>query len=392
VREARASLEEERSRLAALMADLSQSVVVCNLDGRVLLYNQRAKQELSAGEDGSNAELLGLGRSIYTVFDRALIEHALERLQQASRERAARRGDRKKLVGSAQFVTATRAGRLLRAHMSPVLGGDGPHRRPGWWTFDYRFRARSRRRDQYQRAACAPRCADPVTDRRRARAPGQHCARRPKCSPTFPTCRAQQRDRFLASSATRQCAVGAVRDSGGAFSNDLRERWLLEEILGAELARWWLHAASPSAASERRALAVKTEHVDEGLWLRVDSFGLLQALRYLALRLQDEYEVREVRLSLTRSGHLAQLDLSGRHLHEQRNGDELVAGSDEYRRRKLAAERRRCDRALQRRHLVSARAGFASRFFPDHAAGRRGAEGSAAGDHRRSRGRASRVL
>jgi DNA polymerase-3 subunit epsilon len=48
-REARASLEEERSRLAALMADLSQSVVVCNLDGRVLLYNQRAKQELSAG-------------------------------------------------------------------------------------------------------------------------------------------------------------------------------------------------------------------------------------------------------------------------------------------------------------------------------------------------------
>jgi len=45
IREARASLEEERSRLAALMADLSQSVVVCNLDGRVLLYNQRAKQE-----------------------------------------------------------------------------------------------------------------------------------------------------------------------------------------------------------------------------------------------------------------------------------------------------------------------------------------------------------
>jgi DNA polymerase-3 subunit epsilon len=86
VREARASLEEERSRLAALMADLSQSVVVCNLDGRVLLYNQRAKQELFGRADGSNAELLGLGRSIYTVFDRALIGHALERLQQASRD------------------------------------------------------------------------------------------------------------------------------------------------------------------------------------------------------------------------------------------------------------------------------------------------------------------
>jgi DNA polymerase-3 subunit epsilon len=50
--------------------------------------------------------------------------------------------------------------------------------------------------------------------------------------------------------------------------------------------------------------------VEKGLWLRVDSFALLQALRYLALRLQDEYRIPEVRLSLTRSGHLAQLDLS----------------------------------------------------------------------------------
>jgi DNA polymerase-3 subunit epsilon len=59
VREARASLEEERSRLAALMADLSQSVVVCNLDGRVLLYNQRAKQELSTAADGSQCRIAG---------------------------------------------------------------------------------------------------------------------------------------------------------------------------------------------------------------------------------------------------------------------------------------------------------------------------------------------
>jgi DNA polymerase-3 subunit epsilon len=65
VRATQASLEEERSRLSALMADLSQSVVVCNLDGRVLLYNQRAKQELATGPNGEKTESLGLGRSIY---------------------------------------------------------------------------------------------------------------------------------------------------------------------------------------------------------------------------------------------------------------------------------------------------------------------------------------
>ncbi|MCB1966891.1 MAG: DNA polymerase III subunit epsilon, partial [Candidatus Accumulibacter sp.] len=36
---AKASVEEEKNRLAALMSELAQAVVVCNLDGRILLYN-----------------------------------------------------------------------------------------------------------------------------------------------------------------------------------------------------------------------------------------------------------------------------------------------------------------------------------------------------------------
>ncbi|MBV5333046.1 DNA polymerase III subunit epsilon, partial [bacterium] len=60
--------------------------------------------------------MLGLGRSIYTVFDRNLIAHALERLQQAREEESE--------LAAAQFVTATRSGRLLRAHISPVLAGE----------------------------------------------------------------------------------------------------------------------------------------------------------------------------------------------------------------------------------------------------------------------------
>ena len=305
VREARASLEEERGRLAALMADLSQSVVVCNLDGRVLLYNQRARQELSSDADGST---LGLGRSIYTVFDRALIDHALERLQQASREQAG--SENRKLVGSAQFVTATRAGRLLRAHMSPVLGGDGQHgARVGGMSITgfvlvledvTSTNERHGRRDALIQSLIEG-----------GRGPLGSIRAAAEMLADFSDMPQAQRERFL----------GVIRDeakllsthlehAAGAFSNDLRERWLLEEILGAELLEVAARRIGERRASERRVLAVKTEDVDEALWLRVDSFGLLQALRYLALRLQDEYEVREVRLSLTRSGALAQLDLS----------------------------------------------------------------------------------
>jgi len=86
VAEGSRGVETERSRLAALMSELTQSVVVCNLDGRVLLYNNRARLQFRALSDApalaGGAELIGLGRSIYTVFDRQLVAHALESIRQ----------------------------------------------------------------------------------------------------------------------------------------------------------------------------------------------------------------------------------------------------------------------------------------------------------------------
>ncbi|WP_291991535.1 exonuclease domain-containing protein [Candidatus Accumulibacter sp. ACC003] len=309
VREARASLEEERSRLAALMADLSQSVVVCNLDGRVLLYNQRAKRELSEGPDGSNAELLGLGRSIYRVFDRALIEHALERLQPAAGDLAGAADDGRKAIGSAQFVTATRAGRLLRAHMSPVLGSDGQAGvRVGNLAVSgfvlvlddvTQTNERHARRDELIQSLIEG-----------GRGPLGSLRAAAEMLSDFADIAPRQRDRFLGVIRDEASALSAqFEKAAAAFSNDLRERWLLEEILGVELLAVAARRIGEQRSGEQRRLVVKTENVDESLWLRVDSFGLLQALRYLAWRLQDEYEVRDVRLSLQRSGHLAQLDL-----------------------------------------------------------------------------------
>lgn len=308
IAEARASLEEERSRLAALMADLEQSVVVCNLDGRVLLYNQRARQELSADAEGGGAELLGLGRSIYTVFDRALIAHALERLQQARGERGGMAG----AVGSAQFVTATRAGRLLRAHMSPVLGGgkaggattaagaaDAPI--TGFVLILDDITAaneRDARRDALIQA---------LTEG--GRGPLGNIRAAAETLSDFGDMTPAQRERFLGVIRDEARALSQhFEKAAAAFSNDLRERWLMEEMLGAEFV-----AVAMRRIAEHCSLAVKSEHVDESIWLRIDGFGLLQALTFLAARLEDEYgerEVREVRLSLTRGGGLAQLDLA----------------------------------------------------------------------------------
>lgn len=68
VREANASLARERGHLAALLSELAQSVVVCNAEGRVLLYNEQTRRLLGGPHMPG---LLGLGRSIYDVIDRA---------------------------------------------------------------------------------------------------------------------------------------------------------------------------------------------------------------------------------------------------------------------------------------------------------------------------------
>ena len=44
VSEARRAVEEERNRLAALMAQLAEAVIVCNAEGRIILYNEAARR------------------------------------------------------------------------------------------------------------------------------------------------------------------------------------------------------------------------------------------------------------------------------------------------------------------------------------------------------------
>ena len=119
VREANARIEQERNRLAALMSELAQSVIMCNVEGRILLYNARAMQLLrkplaSAAAAGKAHSLVGLGRSIFAIFDRNLIIHALESIHDRLRQGA--RGP------VANFVTTAPGGQLVRVQMAPVLG------------------------------------------------------------------------------------------------------------------------------------------------------------------------------------------------------------------------------------------------------------------------------
>lgn len=108
---ARGDLEQERNRLAALMSELSQSVLVCNIEGRVLLYNQCALQLLGGAgnpeHEGDAGMAFGLGRSLFGVMDRNVVLHALEYIQERLKH-----GDARPVP---HFVTTLAGGGCRRA-------------------------------------------------------------------------------------------------------------------------------------------------------------------------------------------------------------------------------------------------------------------------------------
>ena len=115
VREASRSRRARRNRLAALMAELTQSVVVCNLDGRILLYNSRARIAVpwrrcrAPTSRWRRADRPGPLHLRW--FDRASSRMLLRACSSACS--AAPHTPRRK------FVTGTRAGQLLRVRMAP---------------------------------------------------------------------------------------------------------------------------------------------------------------------------------------------------------------------------------------------------------------------------------
>ena len=303
VAQASQSLQQERNRLAALMSELSQSVVVCNLDGRIVLLNNRARLQFKrlAGDSSAavGAQWVGIGRSIYAALDRHLLAHALENI----RQRMARGASQP----SAQFLTVTASGQLLRVHMAPVRSGADTE--PGSESdsadihgfvlmldnVTHSFEEETRR-DQLLLG---------LTEGSRASlAHVQAAAERLALDDLTPEVRAQ----FLRLVRDEAAVMGQrITDLMARSTETLKTRWPMEDMLGADL----VLAAQRHIATHcgRDSGDVVLDTVDPQVWLKVDSWGVLQVLAYLASRLFEEFAVRFVQLRLAQAADKVHLDL-----------------------------------------------------------------------------------
>ena len=289
------SVQQEKNRLAALMSELTQSVVVCNLDGRIILYNSRARLQFKALSNApalaGGSELVGIGRSIYAVFDRQLVAHALESIQQRISRGAG--------SPSAQFVTTTQAGQLLKVQMAPVRSGDteaGASEISGFvLMLDNVTRA-------FEEEHVRDQLLHGLTEGSRSSLANIQAAVEMLAYPDLDDA---MRERFLGVVREEVTSMsGRITEMTQKATQGLKARWPLEEMLGSDVL-----LATQRRIEARNQRPVTLENLDANVWLKVDSFSLTQALDYLAMRLVDEFDVKFFRLRLQSSGQRAQLDL-----------------------------------------------------------------------------------
>jgi DNA polymerase-3 subunit epsilon len=332
IRRAKATVEEEKNRLAALMSELAMGVVVCNLDGRILLYNSRARLQFKALAQGptsmSGGALIGLGRSIFSILERGQITHSLENIQHRLRKGSAE--------PTANFITSTRSGALLRAQMAPVLGSaeraekvDIPPAPPSGKGGDdisgqaspapqQKVMAASTEAElqitgyvltienitrNFEREAERDQALQSLTDGNRA-ALGNIRAAVETLIDT-PDMEADFRERFTRVIADEASTMSSRLESTmSRFADSLKTRWPLEDVLAIDIL-----AAAARRIEDKLKLPIKNEEQDASLWMRVDSFALIQAITFLASRLQDHYAIRELRLRLSAEGKMVFVDL-----------------------------------------------------------------------------------
>ena len=295
--EAQARVSEERNRLAALIAELTQGVLVCNSEGRILLFNGRARELVGQGGElrraAGGASLVGLGRSVFAIFERSLVAHALETVQARRREGRA---------SPVAHFAATAGQHLVHVQVTPVMApADGREDAPALTGFILLVDDVTEAADRETRRAGVFLGLADASRRALAsiRAAVETLAAYPGMDPA-------QRTRFAGVIGEEAASLSArLAQAEAEYESTQRPEWLVQSVPGADLA-----SAAARHIGARLGIPVRHDEVDPSVWLRADAYSLMQALTAIATWLHLEGGVGEIRLRLRGALRLAHLDLA----------------------------------------------------------------------------------
>jgi len=296
IAQAMSRVEDERNRFAALVAELEQSVLVCNRDGTILLFNEAARSLLAVAGGERATHAVGLGRSAFGVLDRDLVMHALEKL-----DAQVGRGER----ANAHFVAALRGGSQLRVNVAPVLRGSGAgaEAQAALAVTGFVLLLQDITESVERDARSLALFQDLVDGTRSAIAHIRAAIGAMIEQPALDAPDRAGQAQIVQAQAAR--LAERLESVGSDMAARLRRNWPVEEIRGVDLL-----ALACRRIGRRDGFAASIDRADPELWMRVDSFTLVQAVSSLAGRLHEEFAVRDIRFRLQAAGQQVHLDLA----------------------------------------------------------------------------------
>ncbi|HEX6249014.1 MAG TPA: exonuclease domain-containing protein [Nocardioidaceae bacterium] len=276
---ARRDMESERNRLAALMAQLTAAVIVCNSEGRILLYNEAARSVVG------DTVPVGLGRSVFAAVDRGLVAHALERLRSQA--------------GSVYTATTLQHDKLVRVRVTLVRDPDTSSVEAGAGfvlvleDLTREMRAGDRREHLLRQ----------LTEATRASLGSIRAATESVLE--FPELTAAERERFLEIAREEADRLGRrVEDLAREAAEPAEDR-VLAEIAGEDLVGVLRHELGDGGTDVAEAAA------EPDVWVRADAHAVARALAQVVTRVA-EGSTGGVGISLVPLDRHGQLDVRWR--------------------------------------------------------------------------------
>jgi len=278
IRESNLALKEERNRLAALMSELPHGVLVCNLDGRILLYNRLAQTMLTQ-EDDPETGTIGLGRSIFSLLDREPLVHALDVMQH--------RLQKNRVQPALGLMTKLCGSRFIRVNMAPVTSPAEESRTLSGFVLSLEDITGEVAADN-ERDRLLQQMIDAVQDSLGKLHQGILAADALTDADTGACANHRQAINEVSKALEEHLALARrlYSEHGQAYGN--RENILTETLLTL-LAKNLI---------ERFAMEVTTSAA-EHTWLKIDSYGIVQSLTTLAGFLKAEHGITALTLTIT---------------------------------------------------------------------------------------------
>lgn len=282
---AQATLDEERTRLAALMSELPHGVIVCNTDGQVLLYNQQAQELFKNGPQSSvtgnrgQQGLLGLGRSIFSILDRDPIVHGLEMLHKCHES------GRTKLVNHSMMTL--HSGLCLRVDMAPFFIEQEEKRIISGIVLTLEDMTHQIEADSRRDTLIQSLIIDQQKDLEEIRDSITNILGQPKLDPQELYNYRQKIDQASHSLQDK------VNDARANYALHLHALSKTENVMADNL----LDVISKNI-TERFSIKVSAL-APHGIWLQLDSYSMVQAISHLAGLLQSQAQTSEILMTLT---------------------------------------------------------------------------------------------